>query len=192
MKGDIIIVSSNGSNMDRVLKETEKVAAYKELSKKSALHLRLLTEEMLGMMRSITGTTEGCFWIEDEDNDFRLHLQVESQTDFEQREKLLTASKSGKNEAAKGFMGKIRSFFEPVEGVPLFIDPALDPTGAYLMWSMRTYQEQLAKEMAQKREGASEAWDELEKSVVSHVADDIKVSISGRLVEMVICKKIDE
>ena len=34
-------------------------------------------------------------------------------------------------------------------------------------------------------------WDELEKSVVTHVADDIKVSIRGQQVEMTILKKLD-
>ena len=35
---------------------------------------------------------------------------------------------------------------------------------------------------------AQEDWDELEKSVVARVADDVKVSIEGRTVEMTILK----
>ena len=37
---------------------------------------------------------------------------------------------------------------------------------------------------------AKDAWDELEKSVVGHIADDVKVFISGRTVEMTIIKKM--
>ena len=37
---------------------------------------------------------------------------------------------------------------------------------------------------------ARAAWDELEKSVVSHVADDVKIAIRGREVEMTIIKKM--
>ena len=190
MRSDYIVVSSDGNNMDKVMRETEKVAVYKELSKSGALHLRLLTEEMLGMMRSITGKTDACFWIEDEDDVYQLHLQADTYMDLEQKEKLIAASTRGKNEAAKGLMGKIRSFFEPVSDVPVFIDPAYDPTGAFLMWSLSDYQNKVQAELEHKSEGAAEAWDELEKSVVSHVADDIKVSISGRQVEMVIYKKM--
>ena len=190
VKTDVIVISNNGHNMDEVLKETEKLAEYRGLSKKNALHLRLLAEETLGIMRSITDVPEGKFWIENEGDMFSLHLQVDTYTDFEQREQLLSASKSGKNEAAKGFMGKIRAFFDPVEGLPLFVDPAIDASGAYLMWSMRSYQALVKKELEQKREGAAEAWDELEKSVVTNVADDIKVSISGRRVEMTVYKKM--
>ena len=192
MRSDYIVVSSDGSNMDKVMQETEKVAVYKELSKSGALHLRLLTEEMLGMMRSIAGKTDACFWIEDEEGVFQLHLQADTYIDLEQRKKLISASKSGKNEASKGLMGKIRSFFEPVEDVPVFIDPTYDPSGVFLMWSLSDYQSKIQSEMERKSEGAAEAWDELEKSVVSNVADDIKVSISGHQVEMIIYKKITE
>ena len=37
---------------------------------------------------------------------------------------------------------------------------------------------------------ARKAWDELEKSVVARVADDVKVSIRGRVVEMTLLKKM--
>ena len=42
----------------------------------------------------------------------------------------------------------------------------------------------------EKREGAEEAWDELEKSVIAHVADEVKISIRGYDVEMIVYKKI--
>lgn len=53
---------------------------------------------------------------------------------------------------------------------------------------MEDYCEQLRQHREQNERGAQEAWDELEKSVVSHVADDVKVSILGRVVEMTIIK----
>ena len=65
MKTDKITVSSQGARMNAALEQAEKVAAYKGLSMKDGLHLRLLTEEMMGLMRSITGEREGIFWIED-------------------------------------------------------------------------------------------------------------------------------
>ena len=94
------------------LAQAEKVAAYKELSPKSALHLRLLTEEMMGMMRSITGEPNGFFWIEDEDGVYQLHLQVKTRMNTDRRERLLSASSSGGNESAKGLMGRLRDFFD--------------------------------------------------------------------------------
>ena len=44
--------------------------------------------------------------------------------------------------------------------------------------------------MEQGDQAVKEAWDELEKSVVSHVADDVKVAIRSGTVEMIIIKKM--
>ena len=59
MKTDVIAVSSSGNQIGKALEQVEKMAAFKGLSRKDTLHLRLLTEEMMGMMRSITGEKDG-------------------------------------------------------------------------------------------------------------------------------------
>ena len=65
MKTDVISVFGRGNRAEAALEQADKVVAYKGLTGKNALHLRLLTEEMTGLMRSVTGATEGQFWIED-------------------------------------------------------------------------------------------------------------------------------
>ena len=199
MKTDVINVSSRGSRMETALHQADFVAEYKGLSRKNALHLRLLTEEMMGIIRSITGETEGEFWIEDNDDVFQLHLRVNTTMDSEKRERLLSASTSGKNESARGFMGRLRNFFDveadadvAASAGPLFSAMYSDSsTGSALdyEWSLLRYQEQL-NSRGENDPIAREAWDELEKSVVAHVADDVKISIRGRTVEMTIVKKM--
>ncbi len=61
--------------------------------------------------------------------------------------------------------------------------------GAY-SWSMEDYREQLRQYQVLNERKNQEAWDELEKSVVGRVADDVKVSIRGGTVEMTIFKKM--
>ena len=193
MKSDIIVISSNGSKIDFALTETEKVALYKELTHKATLHLRLLAEEMMSMVGSITGDVEGKFWIETDKDVYQLHLQVETDIDAKQRKQLVSAASSGKNEAHRGIMGKIRSFFEPDDDLPVFYITDMPPMGEAIgesAWSMRSYREQVERYLQEERKGAAEAWDELEKSVVAHVADDVKVSIKSRTVEMTIIKKL--
>ena len=190
MKSDVIAVSSRRDCTGEVLSQTERVAAYRGLSHKSALHLRLLAEEMMNLMRAITGDVDGAFWIENEGEQFELHLRVYTATDFYKREQLLSAATSGKNEANRGLMGKLRAFFEPIDGVPMMLGFDPDGTGADMVWTMHAYQQQIALAMQQNQEGAAEEWDELEKSVVSHVADEVKVSIRSREVEMVVYKKM--
>ena len=200
MKTDILAVSGKGDQIETVLKQADFVAGYKGLSPKSALHLRLLTEEMMGMMRSITGETKGEFWIEDDNGLFQLHLRVNTVMNSVKREQLLSASTSGKNESARGLMGRLRNFFdmgadEDIASVsgPLFSGMYEESaTGSTLNyeWSMMRYEEQLSSRIRQDDSAAKEAWDELEKSVVAHVADEIKVAIRGRTVELIIQKKL--
>lgn len=190
MRTDTIIISNDGSGMKEALIQAEKAAVFKELAKRDALHLRLLTEEMLGMMRSITGERTGRFWIEDQDGVFRLYLQVRTPMDSEKQERLLAASKSGKNDAAKGVMGRIRAFFEPISWTDTPVSMQVDGMQPSMTWSMNAYRQNVKEELENDREGAAEAWDELEKSVVSNIADDVRVSIRGHEVEMVILKKV--
>ena len=200
MKTDMIVVSSRGSQMEKALDQAEKVAAYKGLSGKNALHLRLLTEEMMGMMRSITGETEGVFWIEDDNDVYRLHLQVTTRMDSCKRTQRLSAASSGINESGRVLMGKLRDFFDrgADEDVVALTSPLILP-GMYeesslptmdWEWSMMRYEEALAPSVQRQEKEALEAWDELEKSVVARVADDVKVSIRGRTVEMTLEKKM--
>ena len=200
MKTDKISVSSQGARMGAALEQADKVAAYKGLSMKDALHLRLLTEEMMGLMRSITGEREGIFWIEDEDGEYQLHLQVRTLLNSEEREQLLAVSSSGRNESAKGLMGRIRDFFDwgsdedlATYTSPLLLPDAFEYTSSPSLdweWSMARYENALSTQMEQGDQKVREAWDELEKSVVSHVADEVKVSIRSGTVEMIIYKKL--
>lgn len=195
MKTDVIVVSSAGNQIENALAQVDKVAAYKGLSHKDALQLRLLAEEMMGMMRSITGKKEGKFWIEDADGEYQLHLNVNTPLTMEKRDQLIAASRSGKNEAARGLMGRLRDFFDQgadVDAMPLYYaEIPGDFTGSVLEWewSMAAYQNTL-RQWTDNDENAREMWDELEKSVVTHVADDIKVFIRGSYAEMIIIKKL--
>ena len=199
MKTDMIQVSARGNRMEAAMEQVDKVIAYKGLTGKNALHLRLLAEEMMGLMRSVTGEGEGLFWIEDEDNEFRLHLQVQARLTGEKKDQLLEVSSSGRNESAKGLMGRIRDFFDwgsdgdlYAFSSPLMIqDSYWSGTNATLdwEWSMRRYEAALYPQVEKNDPAAQEAWDELEKSVVKHVVDDVKVYIRNGTVELVILKK---
>ena len=52
---------------------------------------------------------------------------------------------------------------------------------------MALYKEDI-KNHADESAEASAAWDELEKSIVANIADDIKVKIIGKKVEMIVSK----
>ncbi len=198
MKTDVIRVSSTESRMEEVLEQVDKMTAYKGLGGKDALHLRLLAEEAMGMLRSIVGDTKGLFWIEDDKGTYELHLTVFADIDRETRKRLLSASSSGKNEARRGLMDRIRGFFYSGADAAVYslASPLMLPEeggasdASDWEWSMARYEQMLLENLDRDDGKAAQAWDELEKSVVAHVADDVRVGIRSRDVEMVIVKKI--
>ncbi len=199
MRTDTIDVSGKQSAVEKALREAETVATYKNLSPKGALHLRLLTEELMGLMRSITGETQGTFWIEDDKGVYQLHLKTETRMSSVKRSKLLSSSTSGKNEAARGLMGRLRDMFDQDSDSDMLALSPMMSEGFYehstasmvdLEWSMMRYRNELEPHYLRNEADAIEAWDELEKSVVAHVADEIKVFIRGDRVEIVIYKEL--
>jgi hypothetical protein len=70
------------------------------------------------------------------------------------------------------------------------MDLSAEGMSSDLSWSMNAYRADLQAGVEANREGAARDWDELEKSVVTHIADEVKVSIRGREVKMTIYKKM--
>lgn len=199
MKTDVIAVSGSDASLQSALRQTEKVAAYEKLSAKSALQLRLLTEEMMQMVHSIAGSMDGEFWIENEGNDYQLHLAASIRLTSGKRAALLSASTSGKNESARGLMGRLRDLFDrgADEDIAKYSSTMLNQGYAEMAsspidweWSMVQYQRALSASVENQEAGAQEAWDELEKSVVAHAADEVKVSLKGNRTEMTIYKQL--
>ncbi len=204
MKTDVIEISPSGEGMAEALRQTELAAAYRGLTPKESLRLRLLAEEMMGMLRTIVGEGKSSFWVEAEGRAFSLHLGTGVRMTADMREELLKTATSGKNEAVKGFMGRVRDIFtqlsepdgdgfSPVEygfsyvDVASFDDASLGVTthGMFYGWSMREYRSAVEAHRAEE----PEKWDELEKSITARLADEIKIFIRGKAVEMVVEKE---
>ena len=104
MKTNEVLIDNHGSGMDDALREVEKFAVYQDLSHKDTLRLRLLAEEMMGMVRSVAGDFQACFWAEGHGRICRLCLNADLIMDAERRRELLAMAKSGKNARARTFM----------------------------------------------------------------------------------------
>jgi hypothetical protein len=194
MKSDVCKLTTDATDLRMVLKETAKSAAYRDLDPKETSRLRLLAEELVEMLPSLLRFSKGSYWVESTGKKFELHVElVPNETLSERkREQLLDVSTSKQNAAAVGIMAKIRiaaefflvdyeetstmseTFYVP--GTPSVINLA-DPT-----WSLNSYREE-----AKKAQG--EVWDELEKSIVANLADDVVVALEGRQVDIVVKKE---
>ena len=201
MKTESIKISSTGTGRDKALAITEKTGAFVGLDHNNSLRLRLLSEELIGLMNSFTDELLGDFWLEAKGENIEIHLKTEIPMDLKTRKELLSVSTSGKNSAAKSFMGKIR---EMIELATLPEDPeikALTDQAMGLMnmgcqmgthssnysWAMSTYVASIENESETKSE-AKDALADLERSIVANLADDVTVHIVGSDVEITIYK----
>ena len=176
MKSDIITIDNQGNGFENALRESKKVAEYRELGEKETMRLQLFTEEMLSMVHSVTGEMKGSFWIESELNRFELNLTTKTVLDKEKRHLLISSTTSRKNEAANSFLGKLRNAFE--EAMASDVE--------------RNYFElpaELQADLAGRPiESTDQEWDRYERSVLLNLADDVKIYIRGGLVHMTIIK----
>ena len=197
MKSDVIQVTSGGAGIDAALGQAEAVAVFKSLSAKDTIHLRLLTEEMMGMMQAITGECNSYFWIEDSDSLFSLHLKAKAAMNSKMRKKLLSASSSGKNASAKGVMGKIRDVFERMlepydDSISDFyaagmVFPSTEVENlstAAGVWSLNKY-----RSTVEEGHAPNEDWDELEQSIIANIADEVEIGIVDKTVELTVYKR---
>ena len=176
MKSDVIMIDNQGNGFRDAVEQTRKTAAFRGLSGKESLHLQLITEEMLSLARSVTGEMKASFWIEGEGNQFDLHLTTETVMDKEKRSLLISSATSRKNEAAKGFLGKLRDAFEE----------AMTADAVHLSDALP--QDLLADIPSSGFEEPE--WDGYEKSVLKRLADQVKIGIRGGVVDMTVSKKI--
>ena len=188
MKTARIKVTTRGEGMEEALAATEKLGTDSGLAHKEQLRLRLLAEELIGLMRGVAGSVEACYQAEQEERRFRLCLSADVTLDQEMRKQLLAASSNGKNAAARGFMGKLREMVAIVvlpksQGSPRGYVSGADTYN----WSMSTYMSEVKSKRGENAE-ADEAWDELEKSIVANLADEVTVQIVGHNAEITITK----
>lgn len=208
MKSNVCELNKEVGSLSNILIEVEHFTKVNRLRDKEALRIRLLAEELKGMLPGLVENFHGEFWIENEGHVYELHVEFKVEDmSFAQRDNLIAISKSGKNKAAKGIMGKIRAIAEEMMlvitdpdatfNVPnsyntsnldmayMYIDPSLTiDTGYMYAWSLYNYKNNVQKEKVKEK------FEELEHSIVANLADDILVGVKGKNVEIVIKKTI--
>ena len=212
MKSTIININNDTDNLNVIFDETQKISAYVNLDQKQELRLRLLSEELVGMLKELSGNFEGEFWVEAEDLniDLIVRIYVIDAMDNKTKKSFIDVSSQKKNAAAKGIMGKIRDVVENMmypEDAALTSDYITSELGVDAMlysenqndetentdaedivdnimldnsWSLNNY-----KHKQRENKGT---WDEIEKSIIANIADDVKVSVKGKDVMIIVSK----
>ncbi len=206
MKSNICKLNEDLTCLKAVLAEVDKVTAYNALEEKKALKIRLLAEELCGMLPGLVANFSGKFWAENDGESYELHVELKAEDmSIDVRDELISVSKSGKNAAAKGVMGKIRAIAETMllaafdpDLAPLTVRGELYDYHGYSMelgyidsmiatekeytysWSLYDYKTAV--------EDKEDEYAELERSIVANLADDIIVGVRGKNVAIVVKK----
>ena len=197
MKSNVCKIEKGSKDLAAILAESEKVASYVGLTHKQGLQLRLLCEEIDGMLPNIIDHFEGELWIEYDEGVCKVNVAIEiPKFNIEKKDELIALAKNKKNAASVGIVGKIRdaieNFFLTETAIGALTPSAetLYMTNGYVesldysyFWSLEQYRTALT----QAEQG--EDWDELEKSVIAAVADDVIVGVKGNKADIIIVKK---
>jgi hypothetical protein len=197
MRSNVCKIEKGTRDLAAILQESERVAAYNGLSHKQALQLRLLCEEIDGMLPNIIDDFNGEFWIDFEDGLCKVNVAIDIPAfNSEKKAELIGIARDKKNAAAVGIVGKIRDAIENFLLDEERMDALALSSGTYgyanaygdgvdyaYLWRLREYRNSVTKEEQ------AEAWDELEKSVIASVADDVIVGVKGSRAEVVMIKK---
>ena len=198
MKSNVCKIEKGSKDLDAILKESEKVAIYNGLNQKQTLQLRLLCEEMDGMLPNIIDDFSGDIWFEFENGICKVNVSIQfDEFSFDKKERLISIAKNKKNAAAIGIVGKIRSVIEDFFLDGKSLQPYVVSSGLFnlatgysegvdysYLWSLGQYKNTVKQEQA-------EDWDELEKSIIASLADDVIVGVKGKQANIVIVKNFN-
>ena len=155
------------------------------------------------MMPNIIDDFNGEFWIDFENGVCKVNVSIRfDEFTAEKKDALVAIAKNKKNAATVGIVGKIRSALENVflendsfggGDMPLesryFVTQHYDSMNHYsgmdyaCLWSLEQYRSSV------KKEEKTAEWDELEKSVIASVADDVIVGVKGKHADIIVVKK---
>ncbi len=148
------------------------------LKDKDQLRLKLLCEEVLRLAKSIIGLGIMDFWLEGTSRVTRIYLSAENHMDKAKEQELISVSSSGENSSEKGFFGVLKS---------MFLMQGIDDEE----WNLKDYLQDIYTKR-EKDPYSQEAWDDLERSLVAKLADDIDVYVDKNNVRMVVTKDFSE
>ena len=191
-------VSGEVLRMEEVTEMLKAFAAKTEIRGKDFQHMVLLTEETLGMANQLLKNFEGEIWLEGTPSGYDIVLEADVLPD------------DGRHETPaanpEGFMAKIAEMlncsymFDNAQDLPEDLAGMLPDYMSYGAkessqspvwagsWSLSAYRYNLRQHEDQKE--TEIALDELEKSIVAKLAEEVTIGIHGRRIRMVISGRI--
>ncbi len=202
-----IILDTSPERVANALEKGESYVNELSLSTKDAMHLKLVFEETVGMLKELAMDYEAVVWFERYDTESCLRVVAKTEMNAEKKADLIGLSASGKNAAATGFMDKVVDVidsgmlgYEDVTrlqqeygggivgygGMGVLGVPGGSMVYPEVFWSLNSYRDGLSDMMDDEEDFAQQAWDELEKSIVASIAKDVIVGVKNNRVDITV------
>ncbi len=204
-----LIFTNKEDSIKNTIEKADDVIKTLDLGKKDALHVKLAYEESIGMVNNLSGDFAASIWTEKYKDNCALKLKIYTKMDLNKKEEFIATSTSKKNAEAVGFMAKVKDVVETgiynyenimklnqkyngyainYGAMGTYINPTVSENSALatgLVWSMMDYKNELRGLVGDlETEEQSEPWDELERSIIANIADDVVVGVKKNIVNM--------
>ena len=170
VRTDTVTIVPGSGHIEMAIETVRGFAARQGLSERAAMQLELMTEEIIGIIGNIVDKTRAKLWVDGSGIKYRIHISFPTNIGTEMYKRLISLSSSGKNEAVKTLAGKI--WEKMVAGI---MTTAEEGREAGYEWSLQ-------------ENGRDE--DDIGESILTSIADDVKVSVTKEMVELIVIKSV--
>ena len=210
-KSKVMPYSGSDEDIEIAVAEAERYAISENLDNKMKLRIRLLSEELLSLVKGIPNMSKGNFFVEREEFDYEICFEADGKINRKIRDELIEVSSNNTNEAYSGISGMIG---QAIDSMLLMSND--DKKGLYkasmstmeesigkadddYRWSYNVYKEKELQAIAERQIESDEFGNEvvvkegeLVKSVLTKLADDIKISVRTNHVNIRVLVKNEE
>ncbi len=199
MKTDIIHISENGEGVSEALHALEETGLMQGFDTREARRLRLLTEETLELVAGITGHMDAEFCADIRDDEWEIRLTAKPTPTSIKKAGLLSLYY-----APYGLANKIAVLFEtPFENLVKNeeaireigirrVDEALvremGRSGDGFVWTLDSYELSVFDSRSEKKD---ENWDEINRSIIASLSDEVRIFVFPENAELVILKHFE-
>ena len=165
-KSDSVVLKTKiGDTVAKSIAETQKFCKFHVFDSSSAMTLELLTEELITFATNVAGDISGRFWIEGNAKKVKVCVRFDMTLSIQKQSELLTLSSDGENAGTRSIFGMIHDRI--MSGINGYASTTFSLSSAFESGGFH---------------------DDLEKLLISKMSDDVRVSIRGRRVEIVVIK----
>lgn len=184
------------------INEAERYATSENLDNGMKLRLRLLSEELLSLAKGLPNIKDSTFYIERDGVDYDICFEADAKINKRTREQLMEVSSTNTNEAYTGIGGMVSQAIDSMilmgerdrkglNNVSMnTMEESIGKADNDYRWSYNIYKE---KELISNTEnGLSSGEDNVIKSVLTNLSDDIRLSVRTNHVSIRVLVKNEE